>query len=227
VDRIQQIEDYVKQSLSKVTVLDFKLAHDFSHVDRVRRWALRIARSEGFSDLALVEAAALLHDIGLAHVEQRGRHAEVGAEVAARFMRERQLFADPEVEAIARAIRCHSSPRGGGGRLVEILRDADILDALGAVGLMRAFTSRYAHREYDPGNVKGEMWGRTIDAFEKRFAEGQGVGDHIVDQVNFQISWFDNLATATARQIAGPLIEFMRTYLIQLESEVEAGRDTP
>ena len=68
-DRIQQIESFARQSMSTVTAPDLRIAHDFKHVDRVRGWALHIASAEAIQDLGLVEAAALLHDIGLTRVE--------------------------------------------------------------------------------------------------------------------------------------------------------------
>jgi putative nucleotidyltransferase with HDIG domain len=209
----QQLERYARQMMTG------EIAHDFKHADRVRRWALHIAHQEGFEALALVEAAALLHDIGLAHVEERSRHAQVGAEMAAAFLRERRLFAEDEIEEIAHAIRFHSSLNGG-GRLLEILRDADMLDLFGAVGLMRACASMHAKPEYDPRNVKGETWGMPASAFTRRFAEGRGAGDYIVDQINFQISCYDNLSTTAARRAAAPLVEFMRAYIVQLDAEV-------
>jgi hypothetical protein len=226
VNGIQQIERYVKQAMDAVNAPDLRIAHDFKHVDRVRRWALEIATHEGLGDLEIVEAAALLHDVGLARVEveQRGRHAQVGAEVAAQFLREGQLFTEEDIETIADAIRYHSSPSGG-GVLGDVLRDADKLDALGAIGLMRAFTSKYAKPEYDPGCVKGHTWGMAMTRFEKRFAAGEGIGDYIIDQVNFQISFFGELCTPTARQLGKPLVEFMKVYVVQLETEVNIAQN--
>jgi uncharacterized protein len=219
--RIQRIEKHVRQTMGTVTAPDLRIAHDFKHVARVRRWALQIAKREGLEDLALVEAAALLHDIGLAcvEVEKRSQHAQVGAEMAAQFLHEERLFTAEEIEIIADAIRCHSSPSGGGA-LGEVLRDADKLDALGAVGIMRAFTSQYAQPEYDPRNVKGETWEMTMEEFEGRFAEGKGIGGYITDQVNFQISFYGQIHTETARRIAQPLVEFMQAYVLQLDSEI-------
>lgn len=49
------------------------------------------------ADTALVEAAALLHDIGLAFVDDRKQHAGVGAELASSFLREHELFTDHEM----------------------------------------------------------------------------------------------------------------------------------
>ena len=219
--RIQQIEHFVRQSMGTVTAPDLRIAHDFMHVDRVRGWALHIASAEAIENLELVEAAALLHDIGLTRVaaDQRRQHAEVGAEIAGQFLREHQLFSEGEIEVISSAIGCHSSPDGG-GVLGEILRDADKLDALGAVGIMRAFTSKYAKPEYAPDDVKGDTWGMQMAGFEKRFAQGKGIGAHIIDQVNFQISFYGALSTEAARQAGKPLVEFMRAYVMQLESEI-------
>lgn len=223
-DRIQQIESYVKCSMGTVTAPDLRIAHDFKHVDRVRRWALYIANGEALRDSDVVEAAALLHDIGLTRValERRGRHAQVGAEIAGQFLHEHRLFGEGEIGIITGAIRCHSSPRGG-GRLGEVLRDADRLDALGAVGIMRAFTSKYAKPEYALRDVKGDTWEMPMAGFEARFAKGKGIGDHIIDQINFQISFYGELHTETARQVGKPLVEFMKAYVIQLDSEINAA----
>jgi uncharacterized protein len=162
-DRIQEIERYVRHSMRSVAAPDLKIAHGFEHVDRVRRWALHIARSEAIQELGLVGGAALLHDIGLTRVQvgQRSQHGQVGAEIAAQFLHKRRLFGDEEIRLVADAIRCHSAA-GGGGWLGALLRDADKLDALGAVGIMRAFTSKHALPEYDPENVRGETWGMTM-----------------------------------------------------------------
>ena len=222
-DRIQQIESYVRQAMSTVTAPDLRIAHDFKHVDRVRGWALRLASGEAIQNLDLIEATALLHDIGLTRVEveQRSQHAQVGAEIAAQFLLEHQLFSEEEIGIITDAILCHSSPCGG-GTLGEILRDADKLDAFGAVGIMRAFTSKYAKPEYTLQDVRGDTWEMTMGGFEERFAEGKGIGDYIIDQVNFQISFYGELHTETAKQIGKPLVEFMKAYVIQLDSEINA-----
>jgi uncharacterized protein len=215
--RIEQIETYVKQ------VMATEVAHDFKHVDRVRRWALYIARQEDYPKLELLEATALLHDIDLPYVEDRHQHAGVGAELAARFLQEHNLFSAEEIHEIVYAIRHHSAMTEN-GELLDILREADTLDLLGAAGLMRAFTSKATQPEYDPDNIKGETWELRIGDFERRFAEGKGIGPYILDQINFQISCYENLRTKTARRIAKPLVEFMQTFLLQLETEICSGQ---
>jgi hypothetical protein len=116
IARIQQIEEYVRQTMAGVAGSDLEIGHDFKHVDRVRRWALEIAEEEGYADLERVEAAALLHD-------------------------------------------------------------ADILDMLGAVGVMRAFTSKYTLPEHDPQNVKGETWEMAARDVDRRSTENKGIGE--------------------------------------------------
>ena len=222
--KIEQIENYVKQLMSAVASPALHIGHDFKHVDRVRRWALCIAQAEGL-ELELVEAAALLHDIGLTRIEteQRRQHARVGAELAAQYLNERQLFNRQEVDLIVEAIRCHSSPSGGGA-VGTVLRDADKLDALGAVGVIRAFTSQATKPEYALPTVKGQTWQMTMGEFEKRFSEGPGIGECIVDQINFQISFYGDLHTETAKRLGKPLVDFMEAYLVQLDAEIMATR---
>jgi len=226
MDMIRQVEDYVR------SVMTGEIAHDFKHVDRVRHWALRIVEEEGFEDLEMVEIAALLHDIGLPHVDEgreRDKHGPAGAEIAERFLKESSSLTEEQIEKIVLAVRYHSSPPtlvaeflegvGEKGRLLEIIRDADMLDAVGAVGLMRAITSKSGRPEYTQGKVKGDTWGLSSRGFDDKFAEGLGVGETIVDHINFQISLYDNLHTKTARRLARPLVEFMKEYIVQLERE--------
>lgn len=60
-------------------------AHDFEHIHRVRNWALKIASDGKCPDSAIVEAAALLHDVGLTSARNnRHRHGEVGARISDR-----------------------------------------------------------------------------------------------------------------------------------------------
>ena len=83
IHKITQIESFAQQTMDSISILDLKLAHDYKHVDRVRGWAVQIAQGEGYDDIDRVQAAALLHDVGLAHTDRRSNHAQVGAEVAA------------------------------------------------------------------------------------------------------------------------------------------------
>ena len=222
-NRIQVIERYVQRTMAKALVPDLLIGHDFKHVDRVRSWALYLAQREGYKALEMLEATALLHDIGLSYVDHRSKHAAVGAELAAQFLREVSLFSPTEIEQITEAIRLHSSLHEGSD-LLYLLRDADMLDLFGAVGIMRAFSSKYAKPEYDPANIKGDTWGMSASDFTQRFTKDIGVGRYIIDQINFQMSCFENLRSQSAKEAAHPLIEFMKIYLLQLESEINTHR---
>jgi putative nucleotidyltransferase with HDIG domain len=211
-DPIAEIEAYVRPLMTSV------IAHDYKHVDRVRRWAIRLAAAEGYADIQEVEAAALLHDIGLSKDAGR-KHAEIGAVMAEEFLRNQGSFDEPVIARIVDAIRHHSALHGQ-GRLFQILQDADGLELFGAIGLLRGIASKATLPDYDPANVKGDTWLADAAFFSRRFTSGQGVGATIIDQLNFQISCFENLHTDTARQCARPMVNFMKTYLLQLEAEI-------
>ena len=208
--KIQQVEDYARQAMAGA------VAHDFKHVDRVRNWALQIALGEDFQDIDIIEVTALLHDIGLSHVEGRSGHAEVGAQIAAAFLKENGIFPEDIIKEIAEAIRYHSSIERNKGKLLEILRDADMMDAIGVVGIMRAFTSKSSKLEYNPENTKGSTWGMTGRDIDVMLDEKGEVGEYIIDQINLQTAYYDNLFTETARKLARPLIEFMKRFVVQL-----------
>jgi len=217
--RLQMVEAQARRVMDELLTGDLGPAHNYEHVNRVRHWAIKIARQEGYADLAMVQTAALLHDIGLAYVTERRFHAEVGAEKSAQFLATHHLFPDGEIAVICEAIRCHTKLEGG-GLLGAILRDADTLDLLGAMGIMRACTSMYQLPEYNPEQVKGETWGITANGMTARFQAGLGAGPTIVDHLNFQISCYENLYTAAARAYGQPLIEYLRQYILQLEHEI-------
>jgi putative nucleotidyltransferase with HDIG domain len=120
-NRIEHIKEYVK------AVIPINGVHDYEHINRVRNWAVVIAHEEGYERPEIVEAAALLHDIGYTYVDE-ANHGQVGAEKARECLNENGNFNEKEINEIVHAIRHHSSNRGGEGILLDILRDADMLD---------------------------------------------------------------------------------------------------
>jgi uncharacterized protein len=226
------IEDYVRKAFASNQSPN-AIAHDIDHILRVRNWAVFIAGREGYSDLLIVEIAALLHDIGRAFVDEEGKdgnHGETGSRIAGDLLQKVSSLSTETIDQITRAIQYHNARPsqvddlcqniGEEAMLIQILRDADMMDALGAVGLVRAFTSKHSAPAYDPHNVRGETWELSSDAFTARFDEGTGIGKRIIDQVNFQISFYENLRTDAATRLAGPLIRYMRGFVAQLENEV-------
>ena len=118
--------------------------HDFDHVLRVLALAERIGRAEG-ADLEIVRAAALLHDAGREQAEKEGIDHAAFASDQARCI----LAGQPadRVDAVAHAIAAHRFRTGPKPATLEaqVLFDADKLDAIGAVGVARAFAYGGAH----------------------------------------------------------------------------------
>lgn len=204
------------------------IAHDFKHIDRVRNWALVIADAERFPNLEIVEVTALLHDIGLSHLnegDERKEHGPLGAEIAKTYLRANSSLSAEQIDQIADAVYYHSlhpeavlehlQALGEKGKLLEIVRDADNMDALGAIGLMRAFTSKYFLPDYIPASIKGNNWGLT---------SGFQPVNNIMDQINQQLRYYDNLHTITAKNLGQPLVEYMKDFVMQLEYEIDYGK---
>ena len=117
-------------------------AHGPDHSERVLRNALVLGRELG-ANPRILAAAALLHDIGRPEESaSRGAicHAKRGAELARPILRDLG-YDEAEITAISAAIATHRFRRGKGPETLEarILFDADKLDAIGAVGIGRAF----------------------------------------------------------------------------------------
>lgn len=214
MDKIQIIEKFVKEKTKE------NFGHDFSHTNRVRKWALIIAQKEGYEKMDVVEATALLHDIGRIKEKKTREHAIIGAKMTSEFLENNNLFSQKEIDEIAIAVEFHNAPYDNKGKLQMIIRDSDILDLLGAVGIMRAQICQYDFEEYDPENIKGSTWNLTSKGFDHRFKKKVGIGKYIVDYINFQISCYEFIKTKTARKIGKPAMDFMRKYILQLEKEM-------
>ncbi len=188
-------------------------SHDFDHVLRVLALAERIARAEG-GDLEVIRAAALLHDIGRAEEDATGvDHATIGA------ARAREILAGhpPEkVEAVVTAIASHRFRSGPPPETPEAraLFDADKLDAMGAVGIARAFARAGARRR--------RLWVPPDVAA----AQGDGTPEHTpVHEFIVKLSQLrDAMTTATGRALAKERHAFMVEFFTRLDAEVRGER---
>jgi uncharacterized protein len=117
-------------------------SHDWDHTLRVHRLCRHIGTAEG-ADMLVAEAAAYLHDIGRADQDRsNGRlcHAEKGAAMAREMLAAHDL-PDHRRDNIVHCIAAHRFRRGEEPRTLEarVVFDADKLDAIGAIGVARAF----------------------------------------------------------------------------------------
>lgn len=169
-DHVLATEDYVRQTLEKADG-----SHDWQHIVHVRRLAERIAAEEG-ADGYVVTLGALLHDI--ADHKYHGGDKEIGPRVAREWLT--KIGVAPEaIEHIVDIVEniSFSGPRGKTRmRTLEgsVVRDADRLEALGAVGIARTFTYGGTKNRplYDPATppstVEGAMTIPSINHFHEK-----------------------------------------------------------
>ena len=192
-------------------------AHGYDHVLRVWRLARRIGRAEG-ADMEVLQAAVLLHDVGRAEQLSTGEcHAAIGARRAREI-----LSGQPadQVERVAQAIQEHRF-RGGAGPstlVAQVLYDADKLDAIGAIGVARAYAIA--------GAMGQRLWARVSPAYANR-PPTDGEGDLGSDEHTPMHEFVFNLVklqsrlyTATGRKIAASRHCTMVAFFERLEAEV-------
>ena len=191
--------------------VDADSAHDFDHVLRVVAMADRIAQAEG-ADRDVVRAAALLHDIGLD--EGRAGH-ETSAANRAKDILTAQGYAESFCQAVAHAIESHRFRSGPTPQTLEakVLFDADKLDAIGAIGVARAFAFG-AHRGQ-------KLWGVVPPDYVDP-PEGADPSHHTaVHEFHVKLSKIkDRMFTTTGKQIAAERHAFMVQFYEQLDQEV-------
>jgi len=190
-------------------------AHDFDHVLRVLALAECIAAAEG-ADLEIVRTAALLHDV--ARVETAGTercHAQIGAARARHVLRGQPA---ERVEAVAHAIAAHRFRREPEPATLEaqVLFDADKLDAIGAVGIARAYAIG--------GRRNSRLWADVALGY----IEGDlpDVREHTaVHEFVFKLSKLQaRMYTATGKAIARERHAYMVAFFQRLGQEVRGER---
>jgi uncharacterized protein len=192
--------------------------HDWWHVERVRALARRIAREEG-ADEFVVDLAALLHDVD----DYKLSGSEDAGPTAVREWLETQAV-EPglvdEVVAVVRGISFRGSgvadaPLGVEGRCA---RDADRLDALGAIGIARAFA--YGGATGQPIHDPGLAPRRHETAEEYRSPTGTTV-NHFHEKL---LLLGERMSTSTGRRIARHRLRVLDEFLAEFDAEWE-GRD--
>jgi len=115
--------------------------HDWYHTERVWKMARYIREKEGKGDLLTIELAALLHDIS--DPKFNGGDEEAGSRLASEFLEDQGLDVERliNVTEIIKHISFKGGQRQDSINTVEfrIVQDADRLDAMGAIGIARAF----------------------------------------------------------------------------------------
>ena len=213
LDLIEKTSVFVKQTLA-----DSEGGHDWFHTLRVYKNALHIAQGEK-SNVMVVALGALLHDI--ADSKFYDGDESVGPALAREFL-EREGAEEELIEAVILIIENISFK--GGNKVSEytspelqIVQDADRLDALGAIGIARTFNyGGFKNRKlYDPA-VPPRL-NMTPEEYKK--SEAPTI-NHFYEKL---LLLKDRLHTQTAKDIAAKRHAFMEDFLTQFYAEWEGS----
>lgn len=192
--------------------------HDWFHVDRVRRMALRLGQQEG-SDPFITEMAALLHDLDdwkltdaaqapFSKAEKWLAQCGVNYASAARIL---EVIREVSYKGAGTATPVRSLE-------AAVVQDADRLDAMGAIGIARTFAYG-GHKNrliYDP--AVAPVTHPDFQAYKNSTAP---TVNHFYEKL---LLLKDRMNTQTAKSIAEQRHRFMETYLDQFFHEWELNR---
>ncbi len=211
---IKKTELFVKETLSKDST-----GHDWWHVHRVRNLAKRIALHED-ADIFIVELAALLHDIGDYKFFQGNEKA--GEMKVREWLSSLEIPAsliDKIVEITSQISFMHTLSDKGKrkdkknsatptvSKELMAVTDADRLDAMGAIGIARAFTyGGFFNRPiYDPA-IKSS---KSITKEEYKTTEAPSI-NHFYEKL---LKLKDMMYTKLGRKMAKRRHRFLNLYL--------------
>ena len=189
--------------------------HDWFHIQRVLNNAQLIARSENVN-LFIVSLGALLHDI--ADAKFYDGDETVGPKMARAFLEDQKVNEDVivHVENIINYISFKSSLEEGekfSSPELDVIQDADRLDAIGAIGIARCFNyGGFKNRAmYDP-EIEPNL-NMTKEEYKKSSAP---TINHFYEKL---LLLKDKMNTKTGQQIAADRHTYMESFLAQFYGE--------
>ena len=206
---INLCEKYVKQTLAHA-----EGGHDWWHIHRVRKLAVSIAKQEQ-ANMLVVELAALLHDI--ADAKFNGGNEKEGPQMAADFLQ--SLGVDNEVIKHIVNIITYMSFKNSFETIpfqsleMQVVQDADRLDAIGAIGIARTFNyGGFKNRViYDPA-IPPQVY-KQKEAYKNSTAP---TINHFYEKL---LLLKDTIKTPYGKQLAEQRHAFMQQYLTQFFTE--------
>ncbi|MBF9255545.1 HD domain-containing protein [Pontibacter sp. 172403-2] len=188
-------------------------------MNRVRNNARAIAAHEE-ADLFVVELAALLHDIG--DHKFHGGDEMVGPRMAQEWLEQHQV--SPEITQHVCLIIKELSFKGAGtssamsSREGCVVQDADRLDAIGAIGIARAFAyGGHKGRELYNPQIPPELH----ESFAAYKASAAPTINHFYEKL---LLLKDRMYTDMAKQLAVQRHQYMETFLDQFDAEWQGLR---
>lgn len=141
-------EDAIKHSKE---LLKKEKVSGFDHVSRVAYWCHYMGKIEG-ADLEALDIAAFLHDIGLNRVGLKTHHTE-SANMAEELLR-KEGIAEDRIRQIWHIIERHAMHAPEAEKIEEkIINDADRIDHMGAIGIVRAIARSILVKKDYSGDV--------------------------------------------------------------------------
>ena len=203
----------------KKTLAQAEGGHDWFHIERVYKNALLIAASEN-CDLEIVQLGALLHDI--ADSKFHDGDETIGPKTARTFLESENVVATTIDHVIA--IIENISFKGGkvarkfSSIELDIVQDADRLDAIGAIGIARTFNyGGFKNRAlYNPEIVPNLSM--TKEEYKKNEAP---TINHFYEKL---LLLKDKMNTETGKQIAQERHRYMEDFLEQFYAEWEGRK---
>jgi uncharacterized protein len=212
---INKTVEFVKEALAQA-----EGGHDWWHIYRVWKNAKHIAQEEGDVNILIVELGALLHDIADSKFHKGDE--EVGPKVARNFLVSLEVDENVinHVENIVRHISFKGSIEGQRWTSPElaVVQDADRIDALGAIGIARAFSyGGFKGRGlYDP-NIKPNLQ-MTKEEYKNSNTPSL---NHFYEKL---LLLKDLMNTKTGKEMAENRHKFMEQYLEQFYAEWEGEK---
>ena len=195
--------------------------HDWWHVYRVWQTARRLALAEN-ANLFIVELAALLHDVG--DHKFHGGDETVGPRLAREWLESLSVEADvtEHIAAIIRDLSFKGADVATPMSTIEgmVVQDADRLDAIGAIGIARAFAyGGFKGRELHNPDVPPQLHA----SFEQYKSSQSPTINHFYEKL---LLLKGRINTESAKRIAEQRHQFMEQFLERFFEEWE-GRASP
>jgi uncharacterized protein len=209
-DILEKTEQFVKNQL-----LGDTSGHDWWHTSRVVNNALQLAKQEPKADLVVIKLAALLHDV--ADYKLNGGDINLGPEIARNWLRSldvSQIIINQVVSIITK-MNFKGAKVSSAMDTIEgmIVQDADMLDALGAVGIARVFAfGGYDRREIYNPNIQPVLH----DSFDNYKNNKSSSINHFYEKL---LLLSDRMNTDLARKVALDRQKFMEDFLKKFFTE--------
>ena len=206
-----------------------EVAHDLQHVLRVHSWCVRLA-PEAEADPDLAGAAGLVHDLVRIpkHLASRPLGGALSAQ-AARGLLPDAGYTPAEVAIVVDAVATHSWSRGLAPRTAEgvVLQDADRLDAIGCIGVLRNAAVAQAMAAAEP-MVQGHRraFAHPTDPCsrtDRTMNDAVWALDHWAVKL---LTLKDGMHLPSARTEAARRHAWMETALAQLHAELDVADST-